>query len=110
MKRRLRTYREVNESKVAEPSVQDFFSENNITLFTKDAATEFETVMNSLKIYIERVEKPNNFRNLDEPLEAKRRILVERQNQIAEEKQRLYVLGEEGVEKELKKQKEKNVK
>lgn len=33
MKRRLKTYREINESKVAEPSVQYFFREHNIQLF-----------------------------------------------------------------------------
>ena len=38
MKRRLKSYRDINESKVAEPSVQYFFREHNIQLFQKDAA------------------------------------------------------------------------
>jgi hypothetical protein len=38
MKRRLKQYRETNESKVADPSVQYFFREHNIQLFQKDAA------------------------------------------------------------------------
>lgn len=36
-------------------------------------------VVEALKIYIERVEKPKNFMLNDESLEAKRRILVEKQ-------------------------------
>ena len=34
-------------------------------------------MFDSLKIYIERVEKPHNFQHQDEGLEAKRRIMVE---------------------------------
>jgi hypothetical protein len=57
MKRRLKSYRSINESKVAEPSVQAFFKEHSVALFERDAASEKETVFNSLKIYIERVSK-----------------------------------------------------
>jgi adenylate kinase len=55
MKRRLKTYRDVNESKVAEPSVQAFFKEHGIQVFERDAAAEKDSVFNSLKIFIERV-------------------------------------------------------
>jgi len=76
MKRRLEAYRKANESEVAEPSVQDFFKEHGVKLFEKDSKLDRATVIESLKIYIERVEKPNNFMLNDESLEAKRRILV----------------------------------
>ena len=57
MKRRLKKYRDVNESKVAEPSVMQFFREHNIQLFQKDAGCPEDTIFNSFKIYIERVSK-----------------------------------------------------
>ena len=55
MKRRLKIYREENQSKIAEPSAHDFYREHNIQLFIKDAAIDNEVVFNSIKIYIERV-------------------------------------------------------
>ena len=55
MKRRLKSYRTINESQVAEPSVQKFFREHNIQLFQKDAAGPTNMIFDSTKIYIERV-------------------------------------------------------
>lgn len=66
--------------------------------------------MFALKIYVERMGAPNNFLSQTESFEAKRRILVQKdiieQTQIASMRVRM----EDGVEKELKKQKEKHTK
>jgi hypothetical protein len=55
MDRRLSAYRISNNSEVAEPSVQDFFKHEGISLFeiAHDTASEF--ALNAFKIYIERV-------------------------------------------------------
>ena len=110
MKRRLRAYRAINESQVAEPSVQAFFEEHEISLFKRDAAIDAETMMSSLKIYIERLGKPNNFMNKDEDLEAKRRINVERGIEISKYEEEKRQVSETGVEQQLRKQKEKHIK
>lgn len=110
MKRRLKAYRSINESKVAEPSVQAFFQGNSVTLFERDAATEQESVFNSLKIYIERFGKPNNYMSFDEDLEARRRILVEQDIYFKNKEEQKTAVTENGVEKELRKQKEKHIK
>ena len=56
MTRRLKSYRTLNDSQVAEPSVHQFFMEQKIQLFIKDAAIDEVTLFGSLKIYIERIE------------------------------------------------------
>lgn len=66
--------------------------------------------MNSIKIYIERTEKPRNFMYKDASEEAARRLRVEMKHRIREEEERLKIIIEEGVERELKKQKEKHIK
>lgn len=45
-------------------------------MYIKDAAIAEDVLFDALKIYIERVEKPNNFQYQDEGLEARRRIMV----------------------------------
>lgn len=77
MARRLKDYRTSNESKVAEPSVQDFFKGNNVQVFSKDAAMKENALINGIKIYIERIESPINYQFKDENTEAVRRIMVE---------------------------------
>ena len=54
--------------------MQAFFKEHGIKLFERDAAADLDAVFNSLKIYIERFGKPNNYMSFDEDIEAKRRI------------------------------------
>ena len=51
----MKTYRAVNESKIAEPSLSQFFKEHGVQIFTKDAAQDSDKVFESMKIYIERV-------------------------------------------------------
>ena len=110
MKRRLKVYRNENESKVADPSVHQFYREHNVQLFIKDASIKENVMFDSLRIYIERMGEPNNFLHQEESVEAKRRILV-KQKQIEQAKQiALNSLIEEGVERELRKQKEQHVK
>ena len=55
MVRRLKNYREANNSKIAEPSVSDFFSKNGTGVFRTTSDTPEEKAYGSFKIYIERV-------------------------------------------------------
>ena len=110
MVRRLKAYRDINESQVKEPSVQQFFQELQVQLFTKDSSQNSNQLFDSIKIYIERIEKPMNFIDHDAWVETKRRIMVEQdiiqQTDIA----RKRAIMEEGVEQQLKKQKENHIK
>ena len=76
MKRRLAIYRTANNSEIAEKSIQDFFRENQVQVFEKDASAEPDFAFNSIKIYIERMEKPINFLSNDFQGETKRKIQV----------------------------------
>ena len=55
MQRRIKAYRQANNSEVAEPAVQDFFREQGIKFFKLDMMVKVSDALNSLKIYIERV-------------------------------------------------------
>lgn len=138
MKRRLKTYRDANESKVADKNISDFFNEAGwreekkmkdpadeagekyieetimhncaIPVFARDAAEAAENVWQACKIFIERDGKPKNFVFGEESDEAKRRILLQMQRMVEEETKRLNIILEEGIEKELKKQKEAQIK
>lgn len=66
--------------------------------------------MDSIKIYIERNGKPKNFMHKDASSEAARRLRVEKSIMEKQEMERLQIIIEEGVEKELKKMKEKHIK
>ena len=55
MQRRIRSYREANNSKVAEPAVQDFFKEQGIKFYKESIRTRTADALNGFKIYIERV-------------------------------------------------------
>lgn len=66
--------------------------------------------MDAVKIYLERCGKPRNFMHADASEEAARRLRVEKGVLLKEEQARLKIIIEEGVEKELKKMKEKHIK
>ena len=55
MIRRLKQYRTANNSTIAEPSVQDFFIQKGLQIFTIESDLPSDKVLASLKIYIERV-------------------------------------------------------
>lgn len=55
MERRLGAYREANNSEVANPSVSDFFENQGIKVFREQITTDAKDVLDSFKIYIERV-------------------------------------------------------
>lgn len=110
MKRRLTAYREANESQIAEPSISEFFKNNEVAVFPKDSAESYETAWSTLKIFIEREGKPVNFVFGEESEEAKRRILVEMEEMHKKETERVRMLMEQGIEMELKKQKETHIK
>lgn len=55
MIRRLKLYREANNSEIAEPSVQEFFERQGIKIFYEQVVTETQTAFSGFKIYIERV-------------------------------------------------------
>ena len=89
MKRRMKLYHEANNSKTAEPSVQQFFKDQTVQIFNKDASFDVKTIMDSVKIYIERNGKPINFMNQDAPEELARRKKVEQKILEKEEAERL---------------------
>ena len=109
MKRRLKAYRTANESQVAEPSVSQFFRDHGVQVFKKDARIDADSVFASLKIYVERVEAPQNFIYHDESVEAKRRIMVKLALMEQADQARQRALEEEGKEQEMKRQKEKYI-
>jgi adenylate kinase len=55
MKRRLLDYRNYNDSKSGEPSVQDFFREQSVEVFSENALNNNKKSLESFKIFIERV-------------------------------------------------------
>lgn len=79
-------------------------------LFTKDSSQRTEQLFNSIKIYIERIEKPMNFIDHDAWVETKRRIMVEQDILQQTDIARKRAIMEEGVEQQLKKQKENHIK
>merc|ERR1711971_162174 len=106
MQRRIRSYREANNSKVAEPAVQDFFKEQGIKFYKESIRTRTADALNGFKIYIERNEKPYNYMTFDEDEELQRRQEYEAAqaaiaiSKVAQSKQ------EENLERIIKKQKE----
>jgi len=67
-------------------------------------------VWESVKIYTERIERPRNFLSNDTEKETKRRILVEQQIRAQELVSMMRDQMEQGVENQLKQQKEAQVK
>lgn len=73
MVRRLGAYRLANNSKVAEPSVQEFFKVEGIKYLCEKVSSSCKVAMSGFKIYIERNEKPFNYMTWDEQEEEIRR-------------------------------------
>lgn len=72
MERRIKYYRLHNNSQVAEPSLVQFFQKQGITnIMVQNDITRIPAnqVLESLKIYIERFEKPFNYMTFDEEAE-----------------------------------------
>jgi len=107
MARRLKDYRFFNNSEIADPSVQDFFKNQcKISLQTVDAVNQSsDHALCSMKIYIERNEKPVNFMTWDEQIEQKRRITYQEEKAKIEVTKAMKAKQEEIVESVLKKQK-----
>lgn len=60
MVRRLKAYREANNSQIAEPSVQEFFRQYGIEkVLEEECTSETSKAYSAMKIYIERVRKFN---------------------------------------------------
>lgn len=65
MIRRLKQYRTANNSTIAEPSVQDFFLQKGVQIFTIESQLPSDKVLASLKIYIERVSTSSRLINVE---------------------------------------------
>ena len=108
MKRRNAAYRKANNSAVAEPPLKLFFEEQKIQLHQELNCTNTpaEQVLKSLKIYIERFEKPFNYMTFDQESEkahvAEQRVINDQKKQEAVE----ALDREEIVEREVRRQKE----
>jgi hypothetical protein len=104
MKRRIAAYRKANNSLVAEPPLRQFFEEQKIDIHTEMDCTraQSEQVVRSLKIYIERFEKPFNYMTFDEVEERahvdERKVVNERRR--TEERKEMD--REEMVEREVR--------
>jgi adenylate kinase len=67
--RRLKAYREANNSSVDDPSLTSFFEKHGIEVHASSAADEEEKVFEGQKIFIERIERPKNFMTFDQERE-----------------------------------------
>ena len=72
MKRRLTKYRNQNNNPAGLPSVQEFFTEQNIQVFSIDCFEDNYEVEESIKIYLERFGRPFNYQTHQEEAEGLR--------------------------------------
>lgn len=72
MNRRLARYREANASDKGDPAVQDFFARNGVEVFSVDCSKEEIEAFESVRIYIERSGRPDNFLEKAEDLNEQR--------------------------------------
>lgn len=72
MIRRINQYRDRNASEKGDPAVQDFFARNGVEVFTVDCSKEEIETFESLRIYIERGGRPDNFLEKAEDLNSQR--------------------------------------
>jgi adenylate kinase len=72
MNRRMAKYREANASDRGDPAVQDFFARNGVEVFSVDCSKEAIEAFESLRIYIERSGRPDNFLEKAEDLNEQR--------------------------------------
>lgn len=72
MNKRIVKYREANNSVIAEPSVQKFFEDREVSVFTESMDTAVSQAFDSFEIFIERNEKPYNYMTWDAEEEVKR--------------------------------------
>ena len=110
MARRLKTYKDANNSETGEPAVQDFFREHKTEVFTENAESLEGKNMKAFKIYIERLGKPFNYMTFDEEDEAARKRKNEIDEQVKRSEEENKVVREENLERELRKQKESHTK
>ena len=108
MMRRLAAYRKANNSQVAEPPLKLFFDQQGVQLHQEldCTRTQADQVLKSLKIYIERFEKPFNYMTYDEEAE---KVHVDQQKVVNDKRtqEELVALDrEEIVEREVRRQKE----
>ena len=108
MKRRIAAYRKANNSAVAEPPLRRFFEEQKIDIHSESDCTraQSEQVVKSLKIYIERFEKPFNYMTFDEVSEKEHVDKMKVVNEKRQMENRQELDREEMVEREVRRQKE----
>ena len=108
MKRRLGAYRKANNSQVADAPLKLFFEQQGIALHQEldCTRTPADQVLRSLKIYVERFEKPFNYMTYDEEAEkvhvAQQKVINEKKSKESKE----ALDREEIVEREVRRQKE----
>ncbi|OMJ68431.1 hypothetical protein SteCoe_34122 [Stentor coeruleus] len=84
MQRRLQTYR--NDNELSDKSVYDFFSDLNIEVFECECTNEEIEIIESLKIYIEREGRPDNFLgSIQEMVECRKKYLWEKNDAMIKE-------------------------
>ena len=73
MDRRIKAYKDLNDSETGEPSLKDFYTKYNVDVFESNG----EDALEAYKIYIERNGKPFNYMTFDSDAEAERLRQVE---------------------------------
>ena len=72
MERRLKIYKEKNQSTVGDPSISTFFQQYNIPVFIQSGTQPEEELLNAMKIFIEQSGKPKNYMTFEEEAEKAR--------------------------------------
>ena len=68
MERRIKAFRDLNDSETGEPNLKAFFEKYSVEVFESDG----EGALEAFKIYIERNGKPFNYMTIDKDSEAER--------------------------------------
>lgn len=103
--RRLKAYREANNSAVDDPNITAFFEKYGIDVHASSAADEEEKVFEGMKIFVERSERPKNFMTFDQEREGQRKEEGKRESERESSATKSRAEKEEDLEQELKKEK-----
>ncbi len=77
MDRRLKAYREANNSEVDDPNLTTFFEKYDIQNFSSNCEEEQEKLFEAFKIFIEKLGKPFNYMSYDDKKEEERQSQVD---------------------------------
>jgi len=106
MNKRVKAYRDINNTEAGHPSVFDLFKERGINVFVEEALKNEKPLFESMKIYVERNGKPFNYMTFEHQDEQKRIEEAKQKERDNKSNKDLTKLKEEELEKDLRGQKE----